>query len=76
MTTQPPSRGTLADVLAAVLAADLPPRRKQDLASAIRTVAKVIGRAPGDIDADRRTLSVKLRQTSPIALGIDASSLE
>ena len=70
MTTQPPSRSTLADVLAAVLAADLPPRRKQDLASAIRTVAKVIGRTPGDIDADLRTLSVKLRQTSPIALGI------
>ena len=51
MTTQPPSRSTLADVLAAVLAADLPPRRKQDVASAIRAVAKVIGRAPGDIDA-------------------------
>ena len=70
MTTQAPSRSTLADVLAAVLAADLPPRRKQDVASAIRAVAKVIGRAPGDIDADRRTLSVKLRQTSPIAIGI------
>ncbi len=65
-----PSRTTLADVLIAVQAAPMTERRRQDMASAVRCVAKVLGRSPADVPADPWALNAKLRQASPLANGI------
>jgi hypothetical protein len=76
MSYHPPSRVhrtpelTLADVVAAVKAADLPDRRRQEMASALRTVARALDRPLASIPADARRLSVKLKQISPRAIGI------
>ena len=75
MSTPPPSRAaaapppTLADVLAAVHSAPLPDRRRQDLASAVRSVARALGRPPEQIPADPRLLARRLAEIAPQALG-------
>ena len=75
MSTQPASRTTsgmpptLADALVAVAAADLPDRRKQDLASAVRSVARALGRSPEQVPADPRLLARRLREIAPQSLG-------
>ena len=61
---------TLADVLAAVTTADVPERRRQDLASAVRTAARALGRAPEHVPADPRRLSARLTEVAPAALGL------
>jgi hypothetical protein len=71
MASQPPSREiSLADVLAAVDACDLPERRRQDLASAVRTVARLLGRDPSAIPADPAALGRRLGQVSYAAAGM------
>jgi len=71
MSHAPSSRvAWLEDVIANVRAADLTDRRRQEMVSAIRTVARAVGREPRAIEADLRTLSIKLRSVSPLALGI------
>ena len=63
---------TLAAVLAAVAAADIPDRRRQDMASAVRTVARLLGRQPEDIPADPRALAQRLAAIAPLAAGLSA----
>jgi hypothetical protein len=55
--------------LAAVEQADLPPRRRQEMASAVRTVARALGREPGMVPADARLLAGRLAEVAPAALG-------
>jgi integrase len=70
MSSASPSRATLADVLAAVVPAPMTERRRQDTASAVRTVARVLGRDPAAIPADMRALNARLKDASPMATGI------
>jgi integrase len=60
---------TLVDVLAAIAAAQLPERRKQDLASAVRSAARALGRPPEQVPADPRLLASRLTEIAPQALG-------
>ncbi len=73
MTQVPPSRATLADVLAAVQTAPMAERRRQDMASAVRAVARVLGRSLAAIPADLRGLNARLKHASPKAIGLTAS---
>jgi integrase len=76
MSTGPASRAnqipepSLADVLAAVQSANLPARRQQEMASALRTVSRALGKPLVSVPADARLLSAKLKQVSPRAIGI------
>jgi integrase len=67
VTASPPS---LADLLDAVAQADLSERRRQDMASAIRSVARALGRPLADIPADPHLLSKRLIEVAPQALGL------
>jgi integrase len=64
------STPSLANLLAIIEARKLPERKRQELASAIRTVARAIGRSPEDISADARSLGNRLKGVSPAAIGI------
>ncbi len=76
MSTTPPSRGdilvskTLADVATGVSQAELPDRRRQELKSALRTVARALGRRLEDVPADPRLLANRLAEVAPVAIGI------
>jgi integrase len=74
MSSQPPSRVnshlTLADVIAAVQAAGLPERRRQEITAALRSAARLMAKPPECVSADPRRLAVGLSQISPIAAGI------
>jgi len=61
---------SLADLLATIQAADLPERRRQELASAIRTAARALNRSPEDVPANARLLARRLKEVSPAAIGI------
>src|SRR6516162_11541149 len=65
---------TLADVLTAVQAADLPNRLRQEMASALRTVGRALDRPLERILADPRHLSPRLRAVAPVAIGMSARS--
>lgn len=75
MTDHTPSRATLGDVIEAVRRANLKPRKRQDIVSAILTIAKAVGREPPAIPADLRTLNVKLRNLSGASIGISPARL-
>jgi hypothetical protein len=60
----------LADVLAAVRNADLSERRRQEIASALRTVARALGRDLERVPANPRLLSELLREVAPLAIGV------
>jgi integrase len=60
----------LADVLIAVQKSDLPERRRQEIASALRTIGRVLGRDLERIPADPRRLSALLKDVPPLAIGI------
>lgn len=64
------SAASLADLLATLAAASLPQRKRQELASAIRTTARALGRPPQEIPADGRMLASRLRDVAPAAMGI------
>lgn len=64
------SPSNLADVLIAVARADLPERRRQDMASAVRSVARALGRSPEELPADPRLLSKRLAEVAPQSLGL------
>ena len=73
MTTQSRSRATLQDVLSAIDGADeLTGKRKQDLRSAVRLAAKVIGAEPQLIAADPRAIGRRLDGISHLSLGVSA----
>jgi hypothetical protein len=84
MSTSEASRGTLADVIAAVQASGLAPQRRQNMASAVHTVARILGREsawPALHDAlpnraDRVRLSGLMRWLSEQQIGPDAVALE
>src|SRR5271157_157317 len=61
---------SLADLLAILQTVDLPERKRQELGSAIRTVARALGRSPEDIPADGRLLASRLKDVAPAAIGI------
>jgi integrase len=61
---------SLADVLDAVRNADLPARRRQEIASALRTVTRALGRPLERVPADPRRLSARLKEVAPLAIGI------
>ena len=67
------SRGTLTDVLTAIQGAVMTERRRQDMASAVRSVAKVLGRDPAKVPTDMRILNSWLRRASPKAMGMSPS---
>jgi integrase len=48
----------------------LPERKRQELASAIRTAARALGRSPANIPADARLLASRLKDVAPAAIGI------
>ncbi|WP_460452502.1 hypothetical protein [Alsobacter sp. SYSU BS001988] len=71
MSTPPLSRSpTLADVIAAVAASELPVRRRQDMVSAVRTVCRLLGREPDSVAADPRALALRLKAIAPQAAGL------
>src|SRR5205823_2949189 len=51
-------------------AGSLPQRKRQELASAIRTTARVLGRPLEDIPANGRLLARRLRDVAPASIGI------
>ena len=79
MSSQPPSRAcgspdpTLADALAGVAAASLPERRRQEIASALRTIGRALDKPLDRIPAHPRLLAVRLKQVAPLAIGISAA---
>src|SRR5689334_13528818 len=74
MATTAPSRTptdpTLANVLAAIAAAELPKAQRQNLASAVRTVARLLDRPPELVPADPQRLAQRLQEISPVAAGL------
>src|ERR1700719_4257362 len=64
------SATSLADLLATVQVSDLPERKRQEFASAIRTAARALGRLPETIPADGRLLASRLKEVAPAAIGI------
>src|ERR1700730_4930516 len=47
----------------------MPERKRQELASAIRTVARALARPPENIAADGRLLANRLKDVAPAAIG-------
>jgi integrase len=68
--TECASAPSLSDLLATLEAGDLPERKRQELASAIRTVARALGRPPENVPADGRLLAGRLKDAAPAAIGI------
>jgi hypothetical protein len=66
MSTSEASRATLADVIAAVQAANLSPQRRQNMASAVRTIARALGREPDQIPADPQALGLRLASVTAV----------
>jgi hypothetical protein len=66
----PASRATLADVISLISRADFPHRRKEELRSAVRTVARLLGIEPAAIAADPAALRRRLETTAPEAHGM------
>src|SRR5690349_3236849 len=64
------SSATLADVLSAVLAADLPERRGHDMASAVRAFCSLIDRRPDEVPLDLRGLALRMKGVAPLAHGM------
>ena len=61
---------SLADLLVRVGASDLPERKRQELSSAIRSVARALGRLPENVPADGRLLAGRLKDVGPAAIGV------
>jgi hypothetical protein len=70
MTTGNPSRTTLADLISLISKAEITDRQKQDLRSAVNTVAKVLGADPAAVATDPILLRRRLEQISPKARGL------
>jgi hypothetical protein len=70
MSMMSPSRASLADVIVLISQADLPGRRKEELRSAVRTVARLLETEPSTITADPAALRRRLETVAPEAHGI------
>ena len=75
MSTIAPSRATLADVIELISKADLPKRQKQDMRSAVRTIAKLLGTEPAAITVEPAALRRRLDELSPEAYGLSRGRL-
>ena len=62
-----PSLASLLDALAAGTA--LPPRRVADLGSAVRSLCRVLGQAPGEVPADPGVLGRAVLEAAPAGPG-------
>ena len=66
-----PARPMLANVLELILAdPDLTSRQRQDMASALRTIAKALGRPPAEVPAHPLYLWERLQKFAPAAVGL------
>ena len=65
-----PAAPSLASLLEALAAMDLPPRRVADLRSAVRSLCRVLGQPPTEVPADPGVLGRALRRALPAAAGI------
>jgi hypothetical protein len=65
-----PQTPSLADVLAALVEADLPKQQKADLCSAVRSACRVLGKEPGEIPAEAGLLGRALKRAMPAAVGM------
>jgi integrase len=76
MTSEIGSRAmNLADVIAAVKSAKLPRRDRDDMASAVRTVARILNSAPEHIPAEPRLLAMRLDKVTPQAAAMSPGRL-
>jgi integrase len=64
------SPATLADVIVLISQADLPGRRKEELRSAVRTVARLLAAEPAGIVVDPAALRRRLEAVAPEAHGM------
>lgn len=63
----------LSDVIAQIESMpDLKPSRRRDLKSALRTIARLIDRAPERVPANINWLHIRLRQVAPAAVNMSA----
>src|SRR5262249_32148413 len=65
MSTTAPSRATLADVIELISKADLPERQRQDMRSAVHTIARLLGTEPAAIAVEPAALRRRLDELSP-----------
>ena len=65
MSMTPASRASLADVIVLISQANLSDRRKQELRSAVRTVARLLDGEPANIAADPAGLRRCLEMIAP-----------
>ena len=70
MTPSPASRTTLIDLIPLIEKANLSAVQKRDQVSALKTVARLLGATPGEIDADPGRLRKRLETIAPEALGL------
>src|SRR5580704_16319599 len=70
MTVAQPSRTTLADLMPLIEQANLSPIQKRDQISAVKTVARLQGATPGEIDADPVSRRQRLETIAPQAVGL------
>lgn len=70
MSTKQTSRMTLADVLVRISGADLPPKVKADMNSAVRKIATILGADPGLIPVDPANLRRRLEGISHQVAGV------
>ena len=68
MSTKQTSRMTLADVLVQISEANLPPKVKADMSSALRKVAATLGSNPGLIPVDPANLRRRLEGISALTV--------
>ena len=57
-----PSRANLADIISLISHSDFTDRQKQEVRSAVRTVARLFGAEPGAFRPNRRRCGAGLRQ--------------
>lgn len=72
MSAHTPSRATLQTVLDALATADMQPRQRQDMASVVRTVARLLEAEPSAIDLDVQRLRQRLEGIAPAAHGLSS----
>jgi integrase len=70
MTIPNASRETLSHVIALISHAEISGRQKQDLRSAVKTVAKLLGTDPANIAVDPAALRRRIGQIAPAAHGL------
>jgi integrase len=69
-----PSRTSLDDVISLILLSDFTDRQRQDMRSAVRTVARLIGAEPALIPAEPVSLRRRLEVIAPEAHGLSRGS--